>query len=181
MPRLLNVFDRAGQVSIAVPEGFDLHGGIYQWENDKPGTRLYPLEPTVGADRSTSFGASVSRTISHVDLAWRPIRADLRVQATTDIALDDRQGRSDPTVALHLRRSAAAKTAVARPGNCGRFSRQLRALWKATARAIGSSTYPPTRQRDNANAYLLVPSIPKRRRIDTARDPSALAGWGHFV
>jgi hypothetical protein len=91
LPRLLNVLDRAGQVTVTAPEGFDLRGSAFQWDNDKPGARLYPLEPVAGTDRA--YSASVSRGLAQVDLAWRPIRADVRVEASTDVTLGDRQAQ----------------------------------------------------------------------------------------
>ncbi len=94
LPRLLNVMDRAGRVTITVPDGFDLRGGVYQWDGDKPGSHFYPLEPVAGPNRSTSLATGVSRTVATVELAWKPLQSDFRVQATTDITLDDRRGRA---------------------------------------------------------------------------------------
>jgi hypothetical protein len=93
VPRLLNVFDRSGQVSVAIPEGFDLRGSAYQWEIDKPGTRAYPLEPPAGTERPALLTADVGRSLSHVELNWKPLRSDIRVDELIDITFGDRQGR----------------------------------------------------------------------------------------
>ena len=91
LPRLLNVFDRSGQVTVVVPDGFDLRGGAYQWEGDKPGVRMHSFDPPITMDRATTMSAAVSKTLSHVDLALKLIRADVRVESSVDVALGDRQ------------------------------------------------------------------------------------------
>jgi len=126
LPRLLNVFNRSDQVTVTVPEGMDLSGGAYQMENDKPGTRIHPLEPPAVAERPPILGASVSRTMSHVDLFWKPHRSDIRVEAIVDVRLGDRQGlvtqqlhytfADQPQRKLRLRAPASVERASVSPG-----------------------------------------------------------------
>jgi len=89
LPRLLNVFDRSGEVSVITPEGFDLKATAFQWETDKPGTRPFPLEPE--AQKRDVLTTTVSRSPAAVELNWKPQRPDLRVTTATDVTLGDRQ------------------------------------------------------------------------------------------
>jgi hypothetical protein len=93
LPRLLNVIDRSGQVSVTVPEDSDLSGGAYQWESGKPGTRIHSLDYPATAEKTPVLTAEVSRAISHVELAWRPLRSDIRVEGRADVRLGEKQGR----------------------------------------------------------------------------------------
>ncbi len=127
LPRPLGVLDRAGQVSVAVPEGFDLRGGAYQWETDKPGTRIQPLEPALGGDRATHYSASVNRGLSHVELSWRPIHTEFRIETTTDIICGDRRAEAvqqfhatftdQPQRRLRVHGPATATGVTVKPGS----------------------------------------------------------------
>lgn len=127
MPRVLNAFDRTGQVTVAAIDGFDLHGNAYQWESDKPGTQPQPLEPPSGADKTNALTATVSRSISHVELSWKPQRSDMRVESQVDITLGDRQGKVIQALKyqfadrlpkkLRVRASSAVNGLAANPGS----------------------------------------------------------------
>jgi hypothetical protein len=93
VPRLLNVFNRSDQVTVAVPEGHELRGSAYQWEGDKPGTRPRPLEASSVPERPAWLSAEVGRALSHVELAWKQLRADVRVDSQIDATLGEHQMR----------------------------------------------------------------------------------------
>ena len=93
MPRILNTFDRMGQVTVVTPDGFDLRGRAFQWESDKPGTQAHPLEPAAGMDKATVLAATTTRAVSHVDLVWKPHRADVRVESQIDVTFGDQQAQ----------------------------------------------------------------------------------------
>jgi hypothetical protein len=100
LPRLLDIVDRSGQVTVSIPEGIDLRGGVRQWEGDRPGTRITPLEAANGTERPPALTAEVIRTAAQVELTWKPVRADVRAESRVEVRLGDRQGHV--TQVLHL-------------------------------------------------------------------------------
>jgi hypothetical protein len=127
LPRVLNSFDRLGQVSVSLPDGFDVRGRAYQWESDKPGTQQYALIPASGMDRTHLLTASVSRSISHVELEWKVQRADIRVESQVDLTLGDRGAQISHTLKfqfadripkrLRIRASAPVSSLAVSPGS----------------------------------------------------------------
>lgn len=93
LPRILNAFDRNGQVTVSIPDGFDVTGSAIPFEAEKSAARPTPLETTTGPDKSPALGASVSRTLGSLDVSWKAQRADIRVEAQIDITLGDSQAR----------------------------------------------------------------------------------------
>src|SRR5262249_45928400 len=65
---------------------WEARGGVAEWERDRPGEWGRPLE--AGTSRHT-FGISVPRTPARVDLTWGRAIAELIVQSTIDLTLDE--------------------------------------------------------------------------------------------
>lgn len=127
LPRVLNTFDRLGQVSVSLPDGFDVRGRAYQWESDKPGTQQYGLIPAPAMDKPSLLTASVSRSISHVELDWKAQRADIRAESQVDLTLGDRRAQISHTLKfqfadrvprrLRIRASAPVSGLAVSPGS----------------------------------------------------------------
>ncbi len=101
LPRLLGVFDRDDQVTVAIPEGMELRGGVYQWEVDKPGTRLQAFEESNVQEHSTTV--ATAQAASHVELSLHPVRDDVRIEVMTDVVLDDKQGQMTQHFHYHFK------------------------------------------------------------------------------
>jgi hypothetical protein len=93
LPRVLGAFDHDGQVTVAVPEGFDVRGSVREWETNHASTWALPLEP-----RGGGLSARVNRAAGQIDLSWRPQQPDLRVDTVADVTLGNAQGR----IILHM-------------------------------------------------------------------------------
>ena len=125
-PRVLNALDRAGQLTIAVPEGYDLRGSAYQWEINGPGIQPHALEPASAIDKAASLSANLNRTLSHVDLIWKAQRSDVRVESQIDVVLHDQDAHATHTMRLtfadrvpnrlRIRASAAVTGVSVKPG-----------------------------------------------------------------
>ena len=93
LPRFLNVFEGSAQLTVTIPDGYDLNGGAYQWRANNSRSRIVPLEPPLVLERTNTLVARATRGISRVDLSWKPLRADIRVKSFVEITLGDRQAR----------------------------------------------------------------------------------------
>ncbi|MCE9531703.1 MAG: hypothetical protein K8T89_11360 [Planctomycetes bacterium] len=160
MPRLLNIAERGNQVSVAIPDGFDVRGGAYQWEIDKPGTKQRPLEIT--PDRA-SISSNIERAVAQVELAWKPIRADVRLESTADVTLGDRQAR----IAQQCRYTFA-----------DRPSRRLRL--RSLAPLTGVSVTPGSIENNGPNDWtVILPAEPSKETSITLNYAIAYASTGN--
>jgi hypothetical protein len=100
LPRVLGAFDHDGQVTVAVPEGFEVRGNVREWETSHPSTWALPLEP-----RGGSLGARVNRAAAQINLSWRPHQPEVRVDTVADVTLGDTQGH----VVLQMRCSISGR------------------------------------------------------------------------
>jgi hypothetical protein len=100
LPRVLGAFDHDGQVTVNVPEGFDVRGSVREWETNHASTWALPLEP-----RGAGLGARVNRAAGQIDLSWRPHQPEIRVDTVADVTLGNTQGH----VILQMRCSISGR------------------------------------------------------------------------
>ena len=85
LPRLLHTLERDSQVSVVLPEGLEIRGGVRIWQNDKIGTWLHPLKA-----EETRATVSLSRSSpAQVEFSWKPPQPHFRVESIADVLLMD--------------------------------------------------------------------------------------------
>lgn len=86
LPRPVQTFDRDGRVMVTVPDGWEARGEVAEWERDRPGEWGRPLEPAAAPH---AVAVTVARTPARVDLTWGRAIAEMAVQSTVDLTLDE--------------------------------------------------------------------------------------------
>lgn len=95
LPRLLGIDVGEAEVRIDLLPGFELHGEVREWENDRVGVWTYPLvsEP-VGAPTDglgEQYQVNLEGAPALVSMTWDRTRPDLATDSEIDLTLSDRQ------------------------------------------------------------------------------------------
>jgi hypothetical protein len=198
LPRVVNAFDRQGQVTVAVPEGFDLRCNAFEWESDRLGKQPFALEPASGMDKANLLTTTASRPISHIDLAWKAQRADIRVESQVDISIGDRQAQATQTLKfffadripkkLRIRASSAVSGLAVNSGSLELngpldwFVIPAAELGKETTLVLNYA-FPLPSHANDSQAVLLVPLLWEdgtnwcENRIRVWRERSSTRAW----
>ena len=114
LPRVLGSNEGETQISVGVPDGFDLRASAREWLGDRLGTWVYPL--VANPDRPELLAVALALPAAQVVLSWHVHRPDIRVESIADIYLGDRLGRSRNKSGSVLLRN--------RPRNCASGRRE---------------------------------------------------------
>jgi hypothetical protein len=109
LPRVLQSNDRDGQITVAVPDGYQLRGVLHEWDRDRIGTWTKALEERSG--KPAKIGLTAVKP-AMVDLSWVPLSAVVPIKTTIDMELEDRQATVRERITLPA--SAEARQIVMR-------------------------------------------------------------------
>ncbi len=101
LPRFSTTAERDSQLTVSVPEPFDLRGNAYEWEGSAPGT--VPIELKSPTARTTPAARQIlnGRTdgsFSRVSLSWQTFRPELGAEVRAEVTLTDRQAIVQQTI-----------------------------------------------------------------------------------